>query len=313
MSVRPSLANASFTRRGKPIDGLPQCPGVYRFFDGNQQLLYVGKSIDISTRVLSHYTAARRPGRQQRMMHAVTRVDSEPCTGEVGALLRENAAIKREIPLYNRRQRRKRALWTLTLVRGSDEFLKAQPQQLMNRSALASDSYGLYHSAAHGEGTLRQLAREHGLCLRILGLEHGRGPCFARQLGRCHGACAGVESAALHNARLQDTLLDQRILAWPFPTAVLLRETARPARRGQPRQDWHAVDQWRYIGSYASRQRAATAVSTPLPADSGNSALFDRDAYMIFLRALRDGQISIHSATSLKALDNPLRRDRMPT
>ena len=310
--MRPSIENVSLTRRGRPLESLPRCPGVYRFFDHTDQLLYVGKSIDIGTRVLSHFTAARRPGRQQRMMYAVTRIDSEPCTGEVGALLRENAAIKREIPLYNRRQRRRRTLWTLALVEDGDDFVQAQPQQLIDRGALASDSYGLYHSASHAEDTLRHLAREHGLCLRALGLERGRGPCFARQLGRCHGACAGAESSAAHNARLRDTLLDQRILAWPFPSAVLLRESARPARRGQPRQDWHAVDQWRYIGSFANRERAAEAASSPPATAPGDDAVFDRDAYLILLRALRDDHLLIHSAASLGALENPLRRDTMP-
>ncbi|MEQ8514475.1 MAG: GIY-YIG nuclease family protein [Chromatocurvus sp.] len=303
--MSPSIESARLSLRNRPTDRLPDCPGVYRFFGDDNQLLYVGKSIDVRTRVLSHYAAARKPGRQQRMMHAVMRVDSEPCAGEFGALLRENAAIKREIPLYNRRQRRRRNLWTLGLVGGEDGFQGAQPQQLIVRGALASDSYGLYHSAAHGENALRQLARDHGLCLRVLGLERGRGPCFAYQLRRCAGACAGAETAPEHNARLSQALQDQRILAWPFPTAVLLRETAAELRPGQPRQDWHAVDQWRYIGSYARRERAARAVA--VPPDTGDDAVFDRDAYLILLRALRSARVRLHGAVSLETLENPLR------
>lgn len=152
-------------------------------------------------------------------MHSVTRVDCEPCTGEFGALLRENAAIKREIPLYTRRQRRRRHLWTLALVTGSEGILRVQPRQLVGREARASDSYGLYHSASHGEDTLRQLARERGLCLRLLGYEHGRGPCFAYQLRRCLGACAGAETAVDHNSRLRDASVPQKRLWWrPTPT-----------------------------------------------------------------------------------------------
>lgn len=307
--MQPRIESARLTLRNRPAGTLPDCPGVYRFFGDENRLLYVGKSIDIRTRVLSHYTAARQPGRQQRMMHAIVRVDSEPCAGEFGALLRENAAIKREIPLYNRRQRRRRNLWTLTLVAGGNAFLRAQPQPLIERDAPASDGYGLYHSASHGEDTLRKLARDHGLCLRTLGLEHGRGPCFGYQLRRCSGACAGAETADKHNARLRAALLDQRILAWPFPAAVLLRESAQALRPGQPPQDWHVVDQWRYIGSFARRHRAARAAAVP-PAshpDGDKGALFDRDAYIILLRALRSDRISVFSAASLETLANPLR------
>lgn len=308
--MRPRLDTARLTRLGKPIDALPDCPGVYRFLGEDEQLLYVGKSIDVKGRVASHYTAARQPGRQQRMMHAVKRVDCEPCTGEFGALLRENAAIKQEVPLYNRRQRRRRHLWTLSLTAGSENFLKVQPRQLLERDALASDSYGLYHSTAHAEDTLRQLARDRGLCLRVMGLEHGRGPCFAHQLRRCQGACAGVETAAGHNRRLRDALLDQRILAWPFPAAVLMCERTTHTRPGQPKQDWHAVDQWRYIGSFARHQGAAKAAMAAPDAAAGDSVVFDRDAYVILLRALRSDRVDIHSPHSLNALKNPLRADR---
>lgn len=307
--MRLGLETASLTRLGKPIERLPDCAGVYRFLGADGQLLYVGKSIDMRTRVLSHYTAARQPGRQQRMMHAVERVDCEPCSGEFGALLRENAAIKREIPLYNRRQRRRRHLWTLVLVAGRQEFLQAQPRQLVKRHAPAADSYGLYHSASHGEDTLRQLARDRGLCLRVLGLEHGRGPCFAYQLRRCLGACAGSEGATEHNKRLQDALLDQRILAWPFPSAVLLRESAAHSRPGQPKEDWHVVDQWRYIGSFAQRRRAVAAALAPPATEADDSMIFDRDAYIILLRALRSGRVDIHGADALNPLENPLRGD----
>lgn len=308
--MRPRLETASLTRLGQPIHRLPDCAGVYRFLGADGQLLYVGKSIELRSRILSHYAAAREPGRQQRMMHAVVRVDCEPCTGEFGALLRENAAIKREIPLYNRRQRRRRHLWTLALLAGRQGFLQAQPRQLMERDAPADDSYGLYRSASHGEDTLRQLARNRGLCLRVLGLEHGRGPCFAYQLRRCLGACAGSESATEHNSRLQDALLDQRILAWPFPSAVLMRESAARSQPGQPDEDWHAVNQWRYIGSFARHQRAAAAALAPPATDADDSMVFDRDAYIILLRALRSGQVDIHGADALKPLENPLRADR---
>ncbi|TCO77056.1 GIY-YIG nuclease family protein [Chromatocurvus halotolerans] len=308
--MRPRLETASLTRLGKPIDRLPDCAGIYRFLGENDQLLYVGKSIELRTRILSHYTAARQPGRQQRMMHAVVRVDCEPCTGEFGALLRENAAIKREIPLYNRRQRRRRHLWTLALVAGRHGFLQAQPRQLVERHALATDSYGLYHSASHGEDTLRQLARDRGLCLQVLGLEHGRGPCFAYQLQRCLGACAGRESATEHDGRLRNALLDQRILAWPFPSAVLMCERAARSQPGQPEEDWHVVDQWRYIGSFAQHQRAAAAALAPPATDTDDSLIFDRDAYVILLRALRSDRVDIHGADSLKPLENPLRGDR---
>ena len=104
------------TRAGAPAETLPPCSGVYRFFDAAGALLYIGKSVDIRSRVAQHINEGRKHGRHQRLMSQVRQVDCQMTAGEIGALLIENEAIKREVPLFNRRQRRLRRLWTITLT-----------------------------------------------------------------------------------------------------------------------------------------------------------------------------------------------------
>ena len=100
------LENVALTAAGKPLEELPRYSGVYRFYDAGGALLYIGKSIDIRARISAHYQEGRKPGRHQRIMGQVEQIDCTATAGEVGALLMENAAIKAETPLYNRRQRR---------------------------------------------------------------------------------------------------------------------------------------------------------------------------------------------------------------
>jgi hypothetical protein len=296
-------ATIRLTRRGRPLagagaDDLPACAGVYRFFDRGGALLYVGKSVDLRQRVASHLRAARSPGREQRMLHALERIDCEPCAGELGALLRENAAIKAELPLYNRRQRRPRRLWTLQLVPGPDGFLQPRPTCFHEGEALAGAPLGLYHSEQLAEERLRRLARREGLCARVLGLEGGRGPCFQYQLRRCRGACAGEEPAAAHNDRLRAVLAGQRLTAWPFEGGILLEERAARPLPGQPRRQWHAVRDWSYQGSFTRRDSARRAAGAPPGA-------VDRDAYHILLGALRRGSVALRAAATGEAIRNP--------
>jgi excinuclease UvrABC nuclease subunit len=61
--------------------------------------------------------------------------------------------------------------------------------------------------------TLRQICTDHGLCPQALGLESGKGACFAYQIKQCKGLCAGRETPALHRVRLQMALAEQRLLA----------------------------------------------------------------------------------------------------
>jgi hypothetical protein len=281
-----------YSLNGHPVDAAPNCCGVYRFFGVDGALLYIGKSIDIRTRVRSHFADARNPGRQQRMMSLVSRIDCQPTAGEFGALLLENAAIKAETPLFNRRQRRARSLWTITLQTGDNGFLQPAARDFAADGEREQDSFGLYHNRHHIESTLRRHARDHGLCLRVMGLDRGSGPCFQHQLKRCGGACAGRESAAAHNRRLQAVLADERILAWPYSGSIALVERADNPLQGQPQQEWQLVNHWSFCGSFANARTTRAAARAP-----GN-ALFDRDAYRILLNAMRSGRVEVLDAIS---------------
>ena len=125
----------TLSRSGITIKALPRCSGVYRFYDDNGMLLYIGKSVDIRSRVAQHFNEGRKPGRHQRLMSQLHRIDCELTAGEIGALLAENAAIKAEVPLFNRRQRRLRKLWTIMLVESESGFL---PQTLHPRAIATS-------------------------------------------------------------------------------------------------------------------------------------------------------------------------------
>jgi hypothetical protein len=307
--MRSTRVTPVFTLRGDAIERLPACPGVYRFYSEDDTLLYVGKSIDIRSRVSTHFGTAET-ARQRRMLAAVTRIDASPCAGEVGALLRENAAIKREIPLYNRRQRRHRSLWTLALHEDRDGWLRPLARDSRDLPLAGDDTYGLFHSQAQALEALRQSARERALCLRVLGLEPGRGACFAHQLKRCRGACNGMETPAAHNARLLAALSRRRLRAWPFDGPILLRERAPRAKAPQPRDDWHLVQEWRYLGSFATRGSArrvllrGSAAGDSADTRDKDGAIPDRDAYAILLRALLRPDIHLFNVSG-DALERP--------
>ncbi len=301
------LRDVAITIHSITADALPRFSGVYRFFGEGDELLYIGKSIDIRSRISAHYQEARHPGRHQRIMQQVRRIDCTATAGELGALLIENAAIKSESPLYNRRQRQVRRLWTLQLRAAATGFLQPHATDFLPEAERSHDCYGLYHNKRHIETTLRRHARDNGLCLQILGLEKGRGPCFQYQLRRCDGACAGEESVEAHNARLLGILDSERIAAWPYPGPILLQEHNVCPLTDQPAQQFHLINHWCYQGSYLSQDDARQYV------DDQRRRLFDRDAYRLVLKALHGGSFALHDAQSGKPLTNPLKRQRAST
>lgn len=296
MPMTLALNAPEFSRNRRPVSEAPNCSGVYRFYAADGALLYIGKSINIRSRVRSHYNDARKPGRQQRMMALVSHIDCQPTAGEFSALLLENTAIKDESPLFNRRQRRARRLWTIILQQGCDGFLQPSGQDFAQSGERHQESFGLYHNRHHIDATLRRYARDHGLCLRVMGLDRGRGPCFQHQLKRCHGACVGKEPVAVHNRRLQDALTGERILAWPFRGPVALMESAPEPAEGQPHQQYQLINHWSLCGTYSDIQATRKAAQAP------PNALFDRDTYRILLNAMRCDRVTMLDAANGKPL-----------
>lgn len=84
-----TLETITFSRAGEAIATLPRCSGVYRFYDAEGSLLYIGKSVDIHSRVTQHLNEGRKPGRHQRLMSQVSRIDCQLTAGDWGLAGRE--------------------------------------------------------------------------------------------------------------------------------------------------------------------------------------------------------------------------------
>ena len=83
------------------LAALPESPGVYRFFDRDDQLLYVGKASNLRRRV-SSYFSGRGTGRHgARFLDRVHRLEFDPLPSELEALLRESKEIRGKKPKAN--------------------------------------------------------------------------------------------------------------------------------------------------------------------------------------------------------------------
>lgn len=215
---------------GEPVERLPSTTGVYRFFSEDNALLYVGKTIDFRARIRAHYQTARKEARHAKMMQGVARIECETTSSELTALLFESRAVKIEQPLFNRRLRKKRQLWSARLAPDTDGYLGVYPQKLTSIDQLQS-GYGLFSNQTQLKNWLRNAAAEHRLCVQRIGLDRGKGRCFGRQINRCDGACTGEQSAQQFNDVLADILYRYQLAVWPYTDPIWIRE--RDANRAQ--------------------------------------------------------------------------------
>jgi len=262
------------THLRESISDLPSTPGVYIFHGESGDLpLYIGKSVNIRSRVMSHLRTAD----EARMLKQTEKITCIRTTGEIGALLLEARLIKEQQPLFNQKLRRSRQMCSLRIDGDTPEVVYSNQIDFSN----TPDLYGLYASRHSALEALKNIADEQRLCLSVLGLEKlsGNRPCFRAMLKRCAGACHGKETHAAHRARLLDSLSHSRVICWPYSGAIGLIETL------DNETQIHVVNNWFYLGSVATIEQARTLHLT--------APGFDSDGYKILCKPIMNGSAQI--------------------
>jgi DNA polymerase III subunit epsilon len=184
-------------------------------------------------------------------------------------------------PVYNRQLRRERQLLTWKLAQDPS----ARPLVVLTRMDDVGPQdfpqlYGTYRSKRQATESLRLLAQMHQLCTRALGLESGKGACFAHQIGKCKGVCVGKEAPERHYLRVQMALAQHRLRSWPYPGPIGIREYHAQTSRTET----HLFDQWCHLATVRDEAELDDALR------SRQVIAFDLDTYRLLGQRL--GKVS---------------------
>lgn len=273
------------------LEDMPETPGVYLFYGDNDLPLYIGKSVNIRARVLSHFSSDHASTKEMRISQEIKHIEWITTAGDFSALLLESQLVKTRQPIHNRQLRNERQLcsWKLNANPQAKNLLELVRESDINPVELGQ-LFGTFKSKRQAVEALRSIAEAHQLCPRYLGLEAtGNGACFSSQIKRCKGVCCGKELPEIHYLRLQQALIAHKLKNWPYAGKIGIREQNRENDKTQ----LHIFEYWTYLGAIENEADLAEKLQ------ESTQFKFDLDTYKLLLKAFNNPKTQVIQLTNL--------------
>ena len=184
---------------------LPSEPGVYRYYDKNNQLLYVGKAKNLKKRVISYFNKNQNGHRTKIMVSKICRLETTIVNSEYDALLLENNLIKEHQPFYNMMLKDDKTYPWICIK--NEEF----PRIFMTRTVIkdGSEYYGPYAKVKPARVLLETIKniykiRSCNLDLSPKKINEGKYKvCLEYHIKNCKGPCESLESKEDYDRKIE--------------------------------------------------------------------------------------------------------------
>ncbi|MCB0738885.1 MAG: excinuclease ABC subunit C [Bacteroidetes bacterium] len=188
------------------VKSLPELPGVYRYYDETNTILYIGKAKSLKKRVLSYFAENRgHTGRIRVLVSKIRRIEFSVVNSEFEALLLENSLIKKHQPKYNVNLKDGKTYPFITIK--NERFPRVF--YMRNRNNDGSEYYGPYSSVSRMKVILDVIRKLFPLrsCSFDLHQENINAKkykvCLDYQIGLCKGPCEAKYSQTEYDENVE--------------------------------------------------------------------------------------------------------------
>jgi len=181
----------------KKVDAIPNDCGVYYFTNENGQIVYVGKSKHIRTRIWEHFAGINHKG--LKLQQHVSDIHWNLTSTELMALVWELIEIKKHRPSLNKVARNSKLNVGVYEQVDQNGFLYFEIRK--NWSESDPGFLRSFITAARASSYIENVIHKFELCTHVSTGRKALGQCFDFGIGLCKGVCNGVESKEDYNSR----------------------------------------------------------------------------------------------------------------
>lgn len=179
------------------VDQLPSVTGVYYMHKADGEIIYIGKSNNIKSRVNQHFTSTN--AKSKKLQLQVSEVTYQATGSELVALLKESEEIKRVKPKFNKALRRSIFTHALYSFKDDKNYLNLKLDLADGRKK----SITTFSNAQSGKSFITRANDDFNLCLKLTGLQKTKTSCFNLEIKKCNGACIEKETPEVYNKRIE--------------------------------------------------------------------------------------------------------------
>lgn len=285
------------------IKQLPELPGIYKYFDETQTLIYVGKAKSLRKRVSSYFTKTQNDRKTARLVSRIEQIEYIVVDTEYDALLLENSLIKEHQPKYNILLRDDKS-YPYICITTNERF----PRVFATRRVIKGQGlyFGPYPSGKTMNALLELLPKlytfrtcQYALTKPAVEAKKFK-VCLEYHIGNCKGPCENLQAEADYNAEIAQA-------------THIIRGHLSLARQHFKEQMLAASEQYAFEEAQKYKQRLELLETYQSKSIIVNPSLSDIDvfailtdednAYLCYLRIV-DGSINLtHTFEIKKKLD----------
>ncbi|MBU2019393.1 MAG: GIY-YIG nuclease family protein [Bacteroidetes bacterium] len=196
--INPSILHPNLDL--EDLEALPSKTGVYQFYGELNELLYIGKSINIKKRVNQHLRNTKTK-KGSELLNKICRIEYKLTGSELIALLEESRTIKEFKPKFNNALKKNKFPFGLFSYTDDVGYIRFYIELTSKKTDIPLTSFT---TKREGVAFLTEWTEKYTLCQKLNDLYQSKNACFHYGIKQCNGACINKEETITYNQRTQD-------------------------------------------------------------------------------------------------------------